>query len=144
LFVTFRAATLADLDSVRSLLEASKLPLDGVSDCIDDFIVAEEQGKIVGSIAVERYGHYGLLRSAAVNDSERGKGLGAGLVASIIEKAKSDGIDELFLLTTTAENYFPRFGFNRMTREDVPDALNASAELRGACPDSAIVMRRKV
>ena len=50
----------------------------------------------------------------------------------------------MYLLTTTAERYFPRFAFKRITREDVPDSLQASVEFRDACPASAVVMRKFV
>src|SRR2546430_8204610 len=48
-------------------------------------------------------------------------GIGRQLVEQLLERAEEAGIDELYLLTTTAENYFPRFGFTRTTRAAVPD-----------------------
>jgi amino-acid N-acetyltransferase len=61
-----------------------------------------------------------------------------------LEGAEVAGIEELYLLTTTADQYFPRFGFTRTTRSAVPDAVKASAEFQGACPDTAVVMTRRV
>src|SRR4029079_2573005 len=75
--ITLRPATETDLAAISSLLRENRLPLDGVSDWVDDFIVADLDGKIVGSVAMERYGAYGLLRSAAVSETARGKGIGA-------------------------------------------------------------------
>jgi amino-acid N-acetyltransferase len=46
----------------------------------------------------------------------------------------------LYLLTTTAERYFPSFGFVKTTRESVPDEIKTSVEFREACPASATVM----
>jgi len=60
-----------------------------------------------------------------------------------LQRAREDGIDEVYLLTTTAEKYFPRFGFARTTRAAVPETVKESAEFRGACPDTAVVMRRR-
>ena len=48
----------------------------------------------------------------------------------------------VFLLTTTADRFFPRFGFERITREDVPESVRQSIEFESACPASAIVMRK--
>ena len=45
------------------------------------------------------------------------------------------------LLTTTAEHYFPSFGFTETTRDVVPDDIRATGEFRGTCPESAIAMR---
>jgi amino-acid N-acetyltransferase len=79
-----------------------------------------------------------------VSAEQRGTGVGRHLVEQILELAERAGVDEVYLLTTTAEGYFPRFGFSRTTREVVPDSVKSSAEFRGACPDTAIVMERRV
>jgi amino-acid N-acetyltransferase len=50
----------------------------------------------------------------------------------------------VFLLTTTAEKFFPRFGFEQIAREDVPPSVQASVEFTSACPTSAIVMRKRL
>jgi amino-acid N-acetyltransferase len=139
-----RNATNADLSAVESLLAASDLPVEGVRDNFSNFIVAEERGAIAGAIGLEKFGSVALLRSAVVAPDNRGSGVGRRLVEQLLERAGRDGIEELYLLTTTAENYFPRFGFARTTRSAVPDAVKASAEFHGACPDTAIVMTRRV
>jgi amino-acid N-acetyltransferase len=137
--VTLRPATSADLDAVESLLASNKLPLDGVEDFLHDFIIAEGDG-IAGVIGMERHGAYGLLRSAAVRDDVKGAGIGRRLVDRLLASAREDGITDVYLLTTTAEKYFPAFGFERIERSAIPAELSASKELQGACPDTAIVM----
>jgi len=139
-----RKATNRDLDAVEGLLSANDLPLDGVKENLSGFIVAEEGGRVIGAVGLERFGSVALLRSAVVSEGRRGGGVGRRLVEHILDYAESDGIEELFLLTTTAENYFPRFGFTRTTRSAVPPTVKASAEFRGACPDTALVMTRRI
>jgi len=139
-----RKATTRDLDAVEGLLSANDLPLDGVKENLSGFIVAEEGGRIIGAVGLEKFGSIALLRSAVVSNEHRGSGVGRRLVEHILERAEKDGIEELFLLTTTAEDYFPRFGFTRTTRSTVPPAVKASAEFRGACPDTALVMTRRI
>jgi amino-acid N-acetyltransferase len=139
-----RDATTADLFAVEGLLAANDLPLEGVRDNFSGFVVAENGNTIVGAVGLERFESAALLRSAVVSPDQRGTGIGRQLVEQILERAERDGIDEIYLLTTTAEDYFPRFGFNRTTREAVPSAVKASAEFRGACPDTAVVMERRV
>jgi len=139
-----RKATNRDLDAVEGLLSANDLPLDGVKENLSGFIVAEEGGRVIGAVGLERFGSVALLRSAVVSEGRRGGGVGRRLVEHILDYAESDGIEELFLLTTTAENYFPRFGFTRTTRSAVPPAVKASAEFQGACPDTALVMTRRI
>jgi amino-acid N-acetyltransferase len=139
-----RNATSADLTAVESLLSASDLPLDGVKDNFSNFVVAEDDGEIAGAIGLEEFGAVALLRSAVVSPEHRGSGVGRRLVERLLEGAEVAGIEELYLLTTTADQYFPRFGFTRTTRSAVPDAVKASAEFQGACPDTAVVMTRRV
>lgn len=139
-----RNAAKSDLSAVEQLLTANDLPLDGVGDNFDTFVVAVDGDTVVGAVGLEKYDSAALLRSAVVQAEARGSGVGRRLVEQILERAEQSGIDEVYLLTTTAEDYFPRFGFRRTTRASVPDAVKASAEFRGACPDTAVVMERRV
>jgi N-acetylglutamate synthase-like GNAT family acetyltransferase len=141
---SIRKATASDLDAVTSLLTENKLPVAGVADWIGNFLVAESNDRIVGSIGVERYGDYMLLRSAAVARAEQGNGIGSRLVDAILSDAQSAGAKAVFLLTTTADGYFPSFGFEKIDRSTLPHELDDSEELRGACPSSATVMRRTI
>lgn len=137
-----RRAKSSDLSAVESLLTASDLPTDGVRDNFSGFVVADDNGAIAGAIGLEKYGSVALLRSAVVAPDHRGTGVGRKLVEQLLERAEEAGVDELYLLTTTAEKYFPRFGFTRTTRATVPESVKASAEFRGACPETAVVMTR--
>lgn len=142
--MNIREATNRDLDAVETLLSANDLPLDGVKENFSSFVIAEDEGTIAGAIGLEKFGSAALLRSAVVSPNYRGTGVGRRLVERLLERAEHEGIEELFLLTTTAEKYFPRFGFARTTRSAVPAALKASAEFQGACPDTAVVMTRRI
>jgi L-amino acid N-acyltransferase YncA len=136
-----RPARPSDWESISRLLAGASLPLEGARDHLAGFVVAEREGTIVGCAAVERYDSAGLLRSVAVLGSERGRGLGQALVERCLTNAEAVGIPTLVLLTTAAEGFFPRFGFRPIDRASVPEAVRESAEFRGACPASAIVMR---
>ena len=142
--VTTGNASHADLDEISDLLTTNSLPLDGVADSIERFVVAREDGRIVGCVGLEVYGDSALLRSAAVHDEVKGRGIGRTLVNEILADAHQQGVAAVYLLTTTAENYFPAFGFERIDRSEVPLELDASEELKGACPASAIVMRKRL
>jgi amino-acid N-acetyltransferase len=141
--IRIRSAAAADLSFVERLLSASDLPLDGVSDNFSKFLVADDDGEVVGAIGLETFGSAALLRSAVVSPDHRGTGVGRQLVEQLLREAEQSGIDDVYLLTTTAEQYFPRFGFSPTTRSAVPDAVKSSAEFQGACPDTAVVMTRR-
>jgi len=136
-----RPANADDVPSVVELLEASLLPTVGIADGLCSLIVAEYDGAIVGVVGLEACcNRYALLRSTAVADAWRGRGVGRQLVHRAIGEAEARGIEALYLLTTTAETYFPSFGFAQVSREDVPAEIRATDEFTGACPASATVM----
>ena len=139
-----RAARASDLSAVERLLTASQLPLDGVREALPGFVVAEAGGELVGVAGLEACCDNALLRSVAVSDAWRSRGVGRALVERVIAEAESRGIHALYLLTTTAERYFPSFGFREVARDVVPADIRETAEFRGACPASATVMCRRV
>jgi N-acetylglutamate synthase-like GNAT family acetyltransferase len=141
--IVIRPAGRGDLHAIESLLGMCDLPLVGVEEHLGYYLVAEDAGRILAVIGLEAYGRHGLLRSAAVHPDWRGRHLGHTLVERLIAEAEMRGIRTLYLLTTTAEHFFPRFGFRRTTREEVPKEVQASAEFQGACPASAVTMVRE-
>ncbi len=140
----FRPAVPADLAAVAELLSENSLPRAGVRDSFDHFMVAEAHGVIVGAIGLEIFGRAALMRSAVVDSSHRNKGIGLELVNSILAQAIREGVQDLFLLTTGAAEYFTKLGFNPIGRDAVPIVVKASREFQGACPDSATVMQRQL
>lgn len=138
-----RPAAPTDLAAIERLLVASTLPLDGVRESLADFVVAEHGDEIVGVAGLESCCDDALLRSVAVAPGWRSRGLGRALVTRVISDAEARGIRALYLLTNTAERYFPSFGFHRVSRDDVPTSVRETAEFSHACPDSATVMCRE-
>ena len=139
--ITVRPASSADLDAVKALLDAAHLPLDGLEEQFgDSYAVAEAGGEIVAAEGIEVYERSGLLRSAVVHPDWRGRGVGDVLTRDRIEWARRAGLDRVFLLTTTAESYFPRFGFARLERAEAPTEIRMSREFTGACPATATLM----
>jgi amino-acid N-acetyltransferase len=137
-----RPACREDLPAIERLLSDAGLPLSGVADSLETFTVAEGESEIIGVAGLELCGENALLRSVAVTPAWRSRGLGRMLVSHVIADAEARGLDGLFLLTTTADHYFPSFGFRRITRDDVPADVRETDEFRVACPASATVMRR--
>ncbi len=138
---SIRAASARDLGAVEATLRNSDLPLDGLHDQFGDgYAVAESGGEVIGVEGIEVYGDDGLLRSAAVASGWRGKGVGDALTRDRIEWARRRGLRSLYLLTTTAGDYFPRFGFTRVDRDTAPDLIRRSKQFSEACPSSALLM----
>ena len=139
-----RAATAADLRDIQDLLTDALLPVDGVAGSLTTFVVAAHDGKLVGAAGLELCGEDALLRSVVVAQEWRSRGLGRELVDRVIAEGNARRLRALYLLTTTAEQFFPAFGFERTTRDGVPDGVRATAEFQTACPASATVMRKRL
>jgi amino-acid N-acetyltransferase len=133
-----------DLPAVRRLLETQRLPLDGIDANVATMVVAKEGSEVVGAAAVELYADGALLRSVVVDPIVQGQGLGHRLSEAALGIAKDRGTRTAFLLTTTAETFFPKLGFEPIVRDDVPPSVQASIEFQSACPASAVVMRKRL
>jgi amino-acid N-acetyltransferase len=138
-------AVAQDFPRVESLLAAAALPTDGLADQFPSaFVIARRPGELLGSAGLEVYEGRGLLRSLAVAASARSTGVGRALVEDRISAARRLGLDDVYLLTTTAASYFERFGFSAADRDSVPRALALSPEFARACPASAACLVLRV
>lgn len=130
-------AQAADLPTIRALLAHAGLPQEGLAETLSTILIAREAGQVIGCVALEIYGKTALLRSVAVHAQHRSQALGSQLVQRELQEAKRRGIQEVYLLTETARDYFPRFGFRPIAREAVAPAIHQSIEWTSACPVSA-------
>lgn len=145
---SIRPATPRDLPPVTELLTDAHLTLNSVdSQFGPQFAVAvdDDSGAVIGVAGIELYGDHGerigLFRSAAVRDAWRGQRVGAALTEDRLCWAERERLASVFLLTETATEYWPRFGFVRVARDSAPAAMQESHEWRHGCPASAVAMR---
>ena len=130
-----------DLDEVTELLTDAGLPIDDLDEkMLDEFLIAESDGIIVGLVGLQVYDTVGLLRSLVVANDTRRAGLGGRLVGAIEAAAQAAGIDELWLLTIDAQQYFVRHGFEVVARDMAPESIRDTDEYRDLCPDDAYLM----
>ena len=127
-----------DLAEVEALLHSLDLPLAGLrQEYPGGYVIVREGGALVGVAGLEIYDRVGLLRSVAVAPSRQGTGLGQVLVADRLRAASDRGLDAVYLLTTTAPEFFRRLGFVPARRDEVPPSLAVSPEFADVCPASA-------
>lgn len=134
----------SELESIEALLQREHLPILGLRDHQQHFFVARDGHRIVGCASVELYGDAALLRSVAVDAQFRGSGIGGALTDAALELAARRNVSAIYLLTETAERFFPRFGFETIDRAQVPAGVQQSAEFAQGCCSSARVMRKFV
>ena len=133
-----------DLPAVLQLLRECHLPTDDVSAIVGDFWIAHSGSDLVGIIALECFGQVGLLRSLAVMPRYRSRGAAQVLCDRIIQDARDRAVADLYLLTTDADAYFDRHGFTVIDRDEAPTEIKSTQQFAELCPDSAIVMHRRV
>ena len=146
-----RRAVTADLPGMLALLTESGLPTSGVSDLVGEgdaggsglAWVSGEPGSPEAMAGLEIHGSVALLRSVAVARGSRRRGLGRTLVERGLREASCRGCTAVYLLTTTAEEWFGRQGFDPVAREAIPDRIRATDEFRHICPSSAVAMSRQ-
>ena len=138
--ITVIFADAKDEAAIKNLLLEAGLPHEDISNHLHHFLVAKSNETLIGVIGLEVLGEFGLLRSLAVAPSHQGKGIGKMLYERILAYAHRQGIKELYLLTTTAEELASRFGFSKVERNDTPKPIQATEEFYSICPSTAACM----
>lgn len=137
----------ADADSlsyVERLLERNDLPVADVRDRPECFYVATRHGERVGIGGLERHGEAALLRSLVVEQSVRATGVGTAVCDALEDIARSADVETLYLLTTTADDFFAARGYETVERAAVPRAIRETTEFSDLCPTSAVCMSKSL
>lgn len=142
--ITLRRATAADIERIESLLRSEGLPYRDIRDEPSQIRVATHDQRTVGIGGLQPAGSNVLLRSLVVKPVHRGQGYGAAICSRLEETAAANDTEAVYLLTTTAPEFFRRRGYERVERELAPTAIQNTAEFQSLCPRDAICMRRSL
>ena len=138
-------ATTSDEIELKQFLKANDLlyqdikPLD-----LKHFLLARDGTDVVGMVGLEIQANNALLRSLAVKQGYRKKGLATLLVEKIEAYALNRNIDSLYLLTVTAEDFFKKCDFRPAMRQTAPAEIQRTAEFKDLCPASAVFMVKDI
>lgn len=110
-----------DVLGIKGLLIQAGLPIVGVDEALEDFRVVREggKGKVIACGGIEVFGGSGMLRSVAVAEEYRGKGIGERVVNVVLGIARKHNLFEVVLLTRDAMDYFADFGFELVDYDHV-------------------------
>lgn len=127
-----RKATIHDIKAIHGLLKSYAdrgflLPraLSDLYDSVRDFTLFEEDtaGPIIGICALHVcWEDLAEIRSLAVNEGYRRRGIGSQLVARAIEEACGLGIRRVFTLTYKPE-FFEKLGFQVVDKAALPQKI---------------------
>jgi amino-acid N-acetyltransferase len=129
--------------SVIELLRENNLPISDLDENKQLFALLNGE-ELVGTGGLELFEDCALVRSLSVKKDLRGSGLGAIINSGLEKIAKQKGVDCLYLLTETAEDFFKRQHYQVVSREAVPDPIRSTSEFSSLCPSSAIVMKKEL
>jgi amino-acid N-acetyltransferase len=139
--IKYRLAESKDLEKIQELLSNSELPVADIDGNKIAFVVAtNEKNELIGCVGLEQYDSDGLLRSLAVDSNYRGNGIGHELLSRLLSISRQRGVNDLHLLTTTAERFFERAGFSLQSRDEAPASIKSTIEFSSLCPSSSAYM----
>jgi amino-acid N-acetyltransferase len=142
--INIQPASKNDLKGIVELLTSNQLPTIDISESSVQLFAATVNNQLIGSIGIEKYNQIGLLRSLAVESKYKNQKVGERLIQYLLDFCINEKITELYLLTTTAEKYFDKFGFHQIERNNVPEKIVQTREFNDICPLSAVVMKKKL
>lgn len=141
--LTFEFGDRKDEAQVKQLLAACELPYADITPShLQHFVILRDGAHLAGVAGLEPLGDVALLRSLAVPMRYRGQGFGSRLTHKAEAYARSQGVETLYLLTTTAEGFFAGRGYARIDRDTVPTAVQETTEFQSLCPASAVCMAK--
>lgn len=129
-----------DIQAIEKILKNEGLPYQDVNAENIEFFKAFADKEFVGIVGLENFSDEALLRSMVIFDKFRNNGFGREIINQILKKAKVNGVNEIFILTTTAKDFFERLGFEIIARKNVPESIKLTTEFSSLCPESAICM----
>jgi amino-acid N-acetyltransferase len=141
--LSLKKAQNQDFDAAIQLLEKHQLPTSDIKDNVELYGIYEGDS-MIGTIGLEAFNTEGLLRSVCIDAARQSKGLGTIILKKFEEKISQTGIQNLYLLTTTAKDFFEKNNYHIISRDTVPAAIKQTAEFTSVCPSSAIVMQKEL
>ena len=128
---------------VETLLKSSSLPSSDLrSNTAIQLYGTFQKEKLIACVGVEIYAETALLRSLAVDSNNKQRGIGRSLLEYVENVCKHNGVQEIFLLTETAEKYFEKFGYTVHDRQNAPRSIKNTTQFSTLCPSSSIFMAK--
>src|SRR5512133_3371070 len=125
-----RTAKVSDVKTMHSLIgfyaerkEMLPRPLNDLYENIQEFVVAEEDDKIIGCCALHvSWADLAEIKALAISQDCQRKGIGTMLVTELEKKAKELGVHKVFALTFKP-HFFEKLGYKQILREELPHKI---------------------
>lgn len=125
--MNIRSAKISDVKRINSLIssyaERDRMLFRSVADIYENlqtFLVAKEEGAVLGCCALEVvWSDLAEIKSLAVDQADKEKGIGRMLLAAAVEQARQLGVPRVFALTLEPE-FFQKQGFEVVETDSLP------------------------
>lgn len=134
---TIQLLNSSEFNSIKKLLQSVGLPDSDLETSPVHFFGIRKKNEIIATGALEIYGKNAVLRSVAIKQNFQKSGFGKQIVKFLEKKAAEQGVEKLFLLTTTSESFFVKLNFQSIKREMCPDEIKSNAQFKDICPSTA-------
>ena len=122
-----RSAKISDVKAIHALIssyaERDRMLFCSMADIyekLQTFSVAEANGSVVGCCTLEViWSNLAEIKSLAVDETKKEKGIGRMLVTTAIEQAVRLGVPKVFALTLEPD-FFEKLGFEIVEKETLP------------------------
>lgn len=133
------------IEEVTAFLSENELPIADISVSPPlQFFGIRDGGALIAVVGLELYPPFGLLRSLAVRSTYRKRGFARELVSFAESWAIAHGVESLFLLTTTANQFFLDLGYSPASRDKAPSTIQTTSQFSGLCPASSAFLSKRV
>lgn len=90
---------------------------------IRDYFVHESEGKILGCVGLHvSWEDLAEVKSLAIDEKEKGKGIGKSLLTAALAEAKGLGVKRVFVLTYIPD-FFKKYGFRPIDKSELPHKI---------------------
>ena len=130
-----------DYGTFEQLLLLASLPVPDLMESGRFFAIEDDRG-LVGFGGLEGEVPDQMIRSVAVAPGLRHRGFGHAIVPRLIEQARTEGAERLWLLTTSAQEFFEDLGWKVVDRQDAPEVVSRTRLFCELClPEAALMLR---
>jgi amino-acid N-acetyltransferase len=128
---------------VIDLLSENGLPVDDLASC-HQLLALLYNRQLAATAGFEMLDDCALLRSLSVQQALRGRGLAKKMVGEIEDRLRKIGITRIYLLTTTAGEFFQKLGFVTVPRVEAPNSIRQTRQFAELCPASSLLMQKNI
>ena len=152
--MTIRKAQLSDAQSILDLLNPYadegiilRRSLAEIEINIPTFFVAEDDGTVIGTVAFYSYGeHLKEIRSLAVSQSAKSRGIGRLLVESAVASIREESPAAKIFTLTWIPDFFRKLGFHDVEMSTLPEKIRkdcSTCTKQDSCGETALVYGRR-